>query len=178
MSSSRQFSSVSKTSPSAIQTARFAHFDVYEGLYNPTGKFRLQELTIPAANNSIDVIILHSVFTHMMEDDIMHYLKEFARILKPTGKVLATFFVVDDEIRKSAQIRQYLSFNHKRSPDCYIEDLSIPTRAVGYTESALRSMVTRAGLKLSRPICFGFWSGHHPAPHYGGQDALIMQRDI
>lgn len=53
-------------------------------------------------------------FTHLVPDDIEHCLREFRRVLKPSGRVLASVFVVDDGIRKRAAelgLPYYLHFN-------------------------------------------------------------------
>jgi len=154
---------------------RFLYLDIQEQWYNPNGKLQMKDVAIPVPDGATDIILLHSVFTHMLEKDIVHYLKEFRRILKPSGSVLATFFVVDEEIRKSAQENNYLSFNHKISEDCYIEDPQHPTRAVGYPINTIHAMAKSAGLVFKKPVLYGFWSGHHPGPHHGGQDAIIFK---
>jgi SAM-dependent methyltransferase len=40
-------------------------------------------------------VIAHSVFTHILEADAAHYLREFGRILRPGGVARATFFLFD-----------------------------------------------------------------------------------
>ncbi len=43
----------------------FEHLDVYSELYNPTGKIKGNEVRLPADDNSIDVAIEASLFTHL-----------------------------------------------------------------------------------------------------------------
>ena len=41
-----------------------------------------------------DVAFLTSVFTHMLPEDVEHYLDELARVLKPGGRTLITWFLL------------------------------------------------------------------------------------
>jgi hypothetical protein len=65
---------------------RFEFWNVREDWYNPAGILPLSDCRTPEAPESVDLIILQSVFTHMLPDDIMHYLLQFQRILKPLSQ--------------------------------------------------------------------------------------------
>lgn len=73
--------------------AHFKHIDVSSTRYRPKGDggdptaFR-----IPAQDNTYTNIALFSVFSHMYAKDILAYLREFERVLKPGGVVVATLF--------------------------------------------------------------------------------------
>ena len=43
------------------------------------------------------MVFLTSVFTHMFGEDIENYLSEIARVLKPGGKALITWFLWDNK---------------------------------------------------------------------------------
>jgi SAM-dependent methyltransferase len=75
----------------------FAHLDIRSEFYNPQGSQAGHEISLPVASSSIDRIILQSVFTHMFEPDITHFLREFRRVLRRHGRVFASFFVLDEE---------------------------------------------------------------------------------
>ncbi|WP_051317031.1 class I SAM-dependent methyltransferase [Ectobacillus panaciterrae] len=49
----------------------------------------LQEYSLPVENESIDYILIISVLHHISCPDIITYTKEFKRVLKPNGKVIA-----------------------------------------------------------------------------------------
>jgi SAM-dependent methyltransferase len=76
--------------PFAKGRFRFEHFDAHSGHYNPRGRLKATEVRFPAADASIDVAFAASLFTHLLEDDARHYLRESARILKPTGVLVAS----------------------------------------------------------------------------------------
>ncbi len=105
----------------------FVHHDIRDTLHNPTGTLEAFDIRLPAEAESLDLIILQSVFTHMFFDEIIHYLKEFQRILKADGRVWVTFFVVHqgilDAIRDDAQTQHSLSFRHPYGPGCHVNTL-------------------------------------------------------
>ncbi|WP_160169011.1 class I SAM-dependent methyltransferase [Bradyrhizobium sp. Ai1a-2] len=157
---------------------RFVYFDIKDQLHNPAGKRTTTEMTLPTADGSIDRIFLWSVFTHMAEVDITHYLREFARVLKPTGLILATWFIVDQEILAKARTVDltpfHLRFEHQVEQDCYVNDLAKPMGAVAYTKAAVSRMLEAANLALSVEVLPGSWSGFYSEPK-GAQDTTILQ---
>jgi SAM-dependent methyltransferase len=139
----------------------------------------LESVRLPAEDGSIDLIVLQSVFTHMLPPAVAHYLSEFARVLRPTGHVYATFFMVDEEILKTARatnLTQWdLRFEHRHRSGVLLNNADQPTSAVGYEMSLLWPLLDGAGLELAAPIRPGAWSGHHPvAPD--GQDVMVLRK--
>jgi SAM-dependent methyltransferase len=72
----------------------FVHHDVFHESYNP-GSHNLRSGPLPASDNSATLVIAHSVFTHILQDDVEHYLREFARITRGDGVARASFFLFD-----------------------------------------------------------------------------------
>lgn len=157
----------------------FAHFDVDDKLHNPTGSSKMTEYVLPLADASVDKVFGWSVFTHMWEVDIRHYLKEFCRVLKPGGKALLTCFLITPEVLAKARetnLTQYnLRFEHQLSEHCFVNDLDFPLGAIGYSPDIFRLMVADSGLLLDREFVRGAWSGYYPDPE-DGQDALVLVR--
>lgn len=158
----------------------FYYYDIESQIHNNTGKLKTTDIQLPAKDNSVDRIFLHSVFTHMFEKDIVHYLKEFNRVLKKDGLVLVSFFIIDDEARQSLErgkgkaMRHALSFEHALSKDCFINDANFPEGAVAYTPRKIRSMLRRANLTIHGGYVHrGFWSGQKA---WNGQDVLVLQK--
>jgi SAM-dependent methyltransferase len=50
----------------------FLQFDAFSELYNPFGRQTSIDFAIPVPNGSIDRIVLTSVFTHMLKDEVLH----------------------------------------------------------------------------------------------------------
>jgi SAM-dependent methyltransferase len=156
---------------------RFAHFDVRDQLHNPAGTIRTQDILVPIESATVDLIVLQSVFTHLLRADILHYLGEFRRLLKPSGRVYATLFIIDDEILASARATNLtawdLAFEHDFGEGCRINDPLHPTGAVAYTAEALDQMIQEADLRLAQPLLRGAWSGYY-ADADDGQDVAIL----
>ena len=74
--------------------------DVRNDAYNPEGITRAGEYRFPYDDRTFDVVILASVFTHLLDEDAAHYLAEVARVLKPRGRVAASFYLLNEETRR------------------------------------------------------------------------------
>ncbi len=72
---------------------QFIHLDVMNARYNRKGKPIDKDFCFPFDSGEFDIIYLFSVFTHMVAEDIRIYLKEFKRVLSPSGKVFLTAFI-------------------------------------------------------------------------------------
>lgn len=127
---------------------------------------------------AIDRIILWSVVTHLFEQDIIHYFKEFARVLKPSGLVLATCFVINENILNAARKVNLTQHNLKFEfpwGGCFINDANVPAGAVAYTKDKILEIVLKGGLELDRPLLIGQWWGYNEGKSFG-QDVLILRR--
>jgi SAM-dependent methyltransferase len=159
----------------------FIHFDVKDQLHNPNGLKKQKNINIPLSNNSVDLIILWSVVTHLFEKDIIHYFKEFNRVLKPNGIVMATCFLVDDkilEIIKTVNLTPFdLRFEHSYGRGCFINNKEVPAGAVAFTRDKILHMLDKADLELDRPICTGSWWGNLKGNGFG-QDVLFLRKKI
>ncbi len=159
----------------------FHYYDIQSQIHNSGGKIDSTDIKLPAKDGTVDRIFLHSVFTHMYEKDIVHYLKEFNRVLKPDGLVLASFFVIDESSLKLAhkgkgkKHRHPLTFEHKLNSETYINDEKYPEGAIGFTPKKIKSMLNRGGLGIHGGFVHrGGWSGIKEASN--GQDILILQK--
>lgn len=155
----------------------FVHHDIHDTLHNPKGTLRAVDIRLPSEDESVDLILLHSVFTHMMEDEIVHYVGEFRRIMKPSGRVWASCFLVNDAllsaIRSSDQPGWSLRFSHKHAEGCYINRKEEPRQTVAYDENRFYEIMRRGGLVVDRTL-WGAWSKLRAMPE-SGQDAVILR---
>ena len=155
----------------------FHHFDANHELYNPLGKKSSLDFELPTPNLSVDRIALGSVFTHLFEQEVVHYMKEIARVLKSDGLAYATFFLYSEETiaaaRKNNLTPNNLMFRHPYGDGCFVNDAAYPTGAVAYSDDAMRRMISKAGLRLARPYLKGWWSGLH-AEADDGQEVAIL----
>lgn len=156
----------------------FYYYDIKSQIHNNEGKLSTLDIKLPAKDGTVDRIFLHSVFTHMYEKDILHYLKEFKRVLKPDGLVLTSFFIIDtkslESLQRGSKGRHPLTFKHKLNKDCYINDPDHPEGAMGYTPRKIKAMLRRSGLGIHGRFAHrGIWSG---LPGANGQDILILEK--
>jgi len=71
----------------------FHCLDIYSDWYNPQGAIKGTEVVFPAADGSIDLAYGCSLFTHLLEPDCKHYLREVRRVLTPSGLFLPTIHI-------------------------------------------------------------------------------------
>jgi SAM-dependent methyltransferase len=153
---------------------RFQLADIHNRDYNPTGRQAAAHYRFPYADESFDVAILTSVFTHMVPAEVANYLAEIRRVLKPGGRCLITWFLLNGESRRL--LREGRSALDLRFPigNCLAADPSVPEKAIGYPEDQVGDLYARAGLVLVRPVYYGAWCGR--TTYLSGQDVCIARK--
>ncbi|MDT7602056.1 MAG: hypothetical protein QOF61_53 [Acidobacteriota bacterium] len=151
---------------------RFTHADIFNSSYNPKGKIRASRFRFPYPDASFDFIFLTSVFTHLLTEDTANYLHEVARVMKPTGRALVTFFLIDERARELiAAGKSHYRFGTVL-PGCRVDSAAHPEDAVAYDERDALNMIAEAGLAV-RELRFGQWRG---AEGLSWQDILVVTR--
>lgn len=84
---------------------QFQLIPLKNSLYRNKGE-NAESVIFPFPANSFDFIFLTSVFTHMPEKEVLHYLEEIQRLLVPGGRCFATFFLLDDISKRQMETRQ------------------------------------------------------------------------
>lgn len=153
----------------------FRYLDIKSQIHNPGGSLEVQQVALPVETASVDRIILQSVFTHMFEDDIVHYLWEFRRILRPEGRVFASWFLLDEESLEMARSTEgnTLTFRYEYGDGCQINDELHPEGAVGFSPLAFDRILRRGGFELEQPVHRGFWCGRQGVTD--GQDIGVLR---
>lgn len=152
---------------------RFFHIDIYNKRYNPNGRHLAKDYTFPHEDKLFDFIFLTSVFTHMLPDDVENYLCEIVRLLRPTGRVFITAFLLNETQQAlEDQGRNEINFKYGSGP-YRMRSESVPESAVAYDEAFFRQLIGRCGLAISDPIHYGTWSGR--ADGLSFQDILLLQ---
>lgn len=72
---------------------RFTFVNLYHPHYNPNGE---RKNTIPAEDNSVDIVCAYSVFSHMSDSDASEYLKLINKVLVENGKAYITAYVEEN----------------------------------------------------------------------------------
>lgn len=149
----------------------FTVVDIQNGTYNPKGKYKSSDFRFPYPDGSFDVVFLASVFTHMLPADVKHYMSEIVRVLKPGGRSLITFFLLNEQ--SSALIKEGKgSFNFEHEMQGYRTDSAAnPEAAIAYPEAFVRDLYGEYGLELREPLHYGTWSGRTDGMSF--QDVVI-----
>ena len=155
---------------------RFHWLDASNRYYKKSGT-ALSENQLPAEDNSFDFCQMNSVFTHLDPTDSIHYLKEVARVLKPGGKLWATWFLLTDVARaRMAQPGSTFNFTVGEGPDFYeTEDRSLV--AVAYDPEFVFTAIADAGLVVEDED-YGGWSGlaRTGSTKSVNQDRLLLRK--
>ncbi len=151
----------------------FKHIDVCNDRYNPSGTGDPATTPFPVGSGSKDMAALFSVFTHMYEPEIRHYLSELRRVLVPGGRAVTSWLLFDDA-RLPAVVSRKATHRlvYALGATARFSDADDPLRAIGYEESHVRRMVRQAGLRVSR-VDRGSWCGETAS---GFQDVVVVTR--
>lgn len=136
---------------------RFFHSDVFNKFYNPEGTLSASEFRFPFPDRSFDVVFLTWVFTHMLPDDVRHYVGEIGRVLRPGGRCYCTAFLITDEARvfieKGETVRPFRPMDAGRY---WAENPDVPEFATGYTDRDLFGMFAESAMEI-RKVVPGYW---------------------
>ena len=143
---------------SRFRNFSFRHADVFNSYYNPNGKAQPENYRFAYPDNSFDIVVSTSVFTHLRPTAIERYLRETHRVLRPNGVSLHTCFLLNARSRESlAAGKGWQGFRHDLD-GFRTSDLEHPESAIAVDEDALEAMYRRSG--LGAPTIFhGDWSG-------------------
>lgn len=153
---------------------RFHLADVHNPVYHPAGRQQPHAYRFPFESASFDCVFLTSVFTHMLPAGLETYLSEISRVLRPGGRTLITFFLLNDESRKLIdQGRSSQPFRHPHD-ECLVVQPEAPEAAIAYPEETVRRLHAEHGLDLCGPILYGNWCGRENGRSY--QDIVLAER--
>jgi SAM-dependent methyltransferase len=146
---------------------RFELAEVASPYGDPSSRQPIQAYRFPLDDGAADFILAKSVFTHLLESEARHYLREIRRTLRAGRLALITVFLFDGAggVRPPA-----FPFPEGDSPVRWLRPLR-PEAAVAFDRGAFEKMIAEAGLTL-REMVPGFWPGIAPVPR--GQDILIL----
>jgi len=97
--------------------------------------------TLPIESESVDFVFSTSLFTHLLEPELVNYCQESLRTLKPGGHMLMYCFCLD---YPPPSFGGRHTFSHWIG-NAKIESLKLPEAAVAYTEAVLLDVVRSCG---------------------------------
>ncbi len=159
-------------------TPRFPHFqfrtvDVANPSYNQGVTGPAAAFVFPYEAERFDFVFLTSVFTHMRGREVRRYLDEIRRVLKPGGRCLATFFLLNAQAERL--IRDGKSTQKLVHPleDGFTTRPDKPEDCIGFSEALVAKWLAERRLKVVGNY-YGSWCGRAEGLSY--QDMLVLTR--
>jgi SAM-dependent methyltransferase len=139
---------------------RFLRLDVRSPSYNPSGTIDDAAVRFPCDSNSIDVVVLWSIFTHMLPPAVERYASEIQRVLRPGGTCLVSHLLMNDAARRAvAAGTTIFDLRHELGP-CTAFDAVNPTAGLAYDEEFAQDVLRRNGLEIVS-VTYGDWREKH-----------------
>ncbi|TVQ12279.1 MAG: class I SAM-dependent methyltransferase [Bacteroidetes bacterium] len=142
-------------------------------LYSSEGD-EAAELKFPYNNEEFDFVFLTSVFTHMVPSETKNYMKEISRVLKPSGKCLATFFVFDYQL-PSTPIKP--SFGFPVDHGYYkLMDPRVKSANVAFKYDYIEKELAHDNKLRIKKFVPGYWQGLEKNKDIDFQDILVFEK--
>ncbi len=160
----------------------FTWADVANDHYNAGGAVLSEQYRFPYANDTFDIVFAASVFTHLLPEASAHYFSEAARVLKPGGKCLFSFFVLDHYAKGHPRPLGFsnpvFNVDHPygdHGSDFAVSDPKDPEAISAYSTKAIQRFADEAGLVLDHKPVPGLWAG--TADNWiGTQDLVVLTK--
>ena len=152
----------------------FVEADVANAEYRTRGRASEEAYRFPVGDGVIDLAFATSVFSHMVLASIENYLRQAARVLKPSGRFVFTAYALTEERTEAiARGEGSVAFRPWREGSMVIDARS-PERAIAHPLQALLAAIDASGLELASRVEFGRWIA--PSTYEGGQDLIVVRR--
>lgn len=140
---------------------KFKHLDIHNPVY-AEGQAP-QHTPWDVEDNSQDLVMALSVWTHLDERDAKFYFQEVNRVLKPYGKAIITFFLLDAfyETRLRNRSVDEARYNMTKTSEWIFDQPAYesenwfcptwaqpPERAIGVSETGLAQLMAPTSLQL------------------------------
>jgi SAM-dependent methyltransferase len=150
----------------------FHHADLSNTLYRREGA-DAGTYVFPFPSDKFDVVLAASVFTHLVPASARQYAREIFRVLRPNGRALLTFMLVNDNWRRKVEMGERFIVDFAHSGDGYLTaDPDNPESVIAFEQDDAIRMLTDARLVIEA-ISLGTWSGN---PGWIGQDSILVSK--
>lgn len=152
----------------------FKHIDLKNELYNLKTNREAKEFIFPYSDGEFDFVFLTSVFTHMLPEDVVGYLKQIFRVLKKGGTCFCTFFIINEESKQLMNSSDGIHFNLNYG-NYYLHNINVKEANVAYDENYLTHLTETTGFKTDNKH-YGYWSGREKNKSVDFQDILVLKK--
>lgn len=180
--SKRKIDFLNQTVHARYPNFHFSYADIKNTEYNPSGRIPATEFQFPYPDVQFDLVYAASVFTHMLPQACAHYFSEASRVLRPSGRFVVSFFLLDFYVpghqRGLGFDSERFAFDHtlpSYDREFALVDPANPELMTAYSSSLIRKMAEKAGLVMSKDPVLGLWSGTQDSP-IGGQDLVVLEK--
>jgi SAM-dependent methyltransferase len=106
------------------------------------------DYVLPVGNESVDFVFSTSLFTHLLERELVNYCRESYRVLKP-GCSMAMYCFSMDHPPPTLGDRHTFRF---KIGNANVESISVPEAAVAYEEEFLFKVAREAGFRTAQML--------------------------
>ena len=153
----------------------FLHVPLKNDLYNLETETESNNFVFPYHNNQFNAVVLNSVFTHMVADDVANYLNQIRRVMADNGKCMASFFILSENAKNNiSQSKTDFIFPHAYK-NCFLMDKKVKEANVAYDEGYLLDLFRQTNLKVEK-IHYGGWSRGETINEFDFQDIVVFSR--
>lgn len=161
---------------------RFSWANIYNTFYNSEGQIRGEDYRFAYVDQTFDIVYAASVFTHLLPETTQNYFQETFRVLKPNGRAVFSFFLLDYYRRNQPRPLGFNAevFNFDYPYGSFGDDFAIavadnPEYMTSYRLRLVKEYAALAGFDIVQPPIPGLWSGTQPHP-IGAQDLVIFTK--
>jgi SAM-dependent methyltransferase len=152
---------------------RFKLVDVRNFAYRPEDGVSARSFRFPYPDDHFDLVFLRSVFTHMPPEEVDHYLGEIARVMRPGGRCLISYFLLNKEsVRLMAGPNAARRFHHRDRMTMRDEPDGGDT--VAFDEGSILGLYAAHGLRPIGPVHYGSWCGREE--YLSSQDIIVATK--
>lgn len=136
---------------------------------------RGEDFIFPYPDATIDLAFSVSVYTHLSRSVVDHYLAETARVLRPGGTCVNTFFVIDAFAATAMQTATADRVYVDAGDGTYLCDPRDPNLGIGFTPDVVEQLHAAHGLSIDFPVRFGTWN-RRVTESYVYQDVVVARK--
>lgn len=151
----------------------FHQADIRTSAYNTEGLVPPEEFVFPWPDESFDLTLAISIFTHLLPEALQHYLREIRRTLRPGGRIFSTWFLLDAQGKNA--VASGLTYPTFTAPieHGFLHDPLVPEDGVAYEPDWVFSVFEEADLGVTR-VHDGSWKTFVEGRSY--QDVVVGVR--